>query len=126
MYEAGPWSGCPVSYPDPNNTIGLLELLRGSKPKLENLPVSVVVYEHLVRAGCMFFGTTTRRTLTRLHRQLHTLVGTLVGLTSAPVGVVSEGMVQDSITDHIDTARGNSSHLNFTCRMAIIFAEIAP
>ena len=46
-----------------------LELLRGSKPKLENLPVSVVVHEHLVRAGCMFFGTTTRRTLTRLHRQ---------------------------------------------------------
>ena len=36
-----------------------LELLRGSKPKLENLPVSVVVHEHLVRAGCMFFGTTT-------------------------------------------------------------------
>ena len=35
-------------------------------------------------------------------------------------------MVQDSITDHIDSARGNSSHLNFTCRMAIIFAEIAP
>ena len=29
-----------------------LELLRGSKPKLENLPVSVVVHEHLVRAGC--------------------------------------------------------------------------
>ena len=40
-----------------------LELLRGSKPKLENLPVSVVVHEHLVRAGCMFFRTTTRRTL---------------------------------------------------------------
>ena len=36
-----------------------LELLRGSKPKLENLPVSVVVHEHSVRAGCMFFGTTT-------------------------------------------------------------------
>ena len=45
-----------------------LELLRGSKPKLESLPVSVEVHEHLVRAGCMFFGTTTRRTLTRLHR----------------------------------------------------------
>ena len=45
-----------------------LELLRGSRPKLEILPVSVVVHEHLVRAGCMFFGTTTRRTLTRLHR----------------------------------------------------------
>ena len=45
-----------------------LELLRGSKPKLESLPFSVVVHEHLVRAGCMFFGTTTRRTLTRLHR----------------------------------------------------------
>ena len=38
-----------------------LELLRGSKPKLENLPVSVVVHEHLVRAGCMFFGTTVLR-----------------------------------------------------------------
>ena len=35
-------------------------------------------------------------------------------------------MVQDSITDHIDTARENSSHLNFTFRMAIIFAEIVP
>ena len=35
-------------------------------------------------------------------------------------------MVQDSITDHIDTARENSSHLNFTYRMAIIFAEIVP
>ena len=35
-------------------------------------------------------------------------------------------MVQDSITDHIDTARENWSHLNFTYRMAIIFAEIAP
>ena len=48
-----------------------LELLRGSRPKLESLPVSVVVtvHEHLVRAGCMFFGTTTRRTLTRLHRR---------------------------------------------------------
>ena len=45
-----------------------LELLRGSRPKLESLPVSVVVHEPLVRAGCMFFGTTTRRTLTRLHR----------------------------------------------------------
>ena len=45
-----------------------LELLRGSRLKLESLPVSVVVHEHLVRAGCMFFGTTTRRTLTRLHR----------------------------------------------------------
>ena len=51
-----------------------LELLRGSKPKLESLPVSVVVHEHLVRAGCMFFGTTTRRTLTRLHR--HSRAGT--------------------------------------------------
>ena len=47
-----------------------LELLRGSRPKLERLPVSVEVREHLVRAGCMFFGTTTRRTLTRLHRCL--------------------------------------------------------
>ena len=47
-----------------------LELLRGSRPKLESLPVSVVVHEHLVRAGCMFFGTTTRRTLTRLHRHM--------------------------------------------------------
>ena len=46
-----------------------MELLRGSRPKLESLPVSVVVHEHLVRAGCLFFGTTTRRTLTRLHRQ---------------------------------------------------------
>ena len=45
-----------------------LELLRGSRLKLESLPVSVVVHEHLVHAGCMFFGTTTRRTLTRLHR----------------------------------------------------------
>ena len=45
-----------------------LELLRGSRPKLESLPASVVVHEHLVRAGCMFFGTATRRTLTRLHR----------------------------------------------------------
>ena len=44
-----------------------LELLRGSRLKLESLPVSVVVHEHLVRAGCMFFGTATRRTLTRLH-----------------------------------------------------------
>ena len=44
-----------------------LELLRGSRPKLESLPVSVVVHEPLVRAGCMFSGTTTRRTLTRLH-----------------------------------------------------------
>ena len=41
-----------------------LELLRGSRLKLESLPVSVVVHEHLVRAGCMFFGTATRRTLT--------------------------------------------------------------
>ena len=32
------------------------------------MPVSVVVHEPLVRAGCMFFGTTARRTLTRLHR----------------------------------------------------------
>ena len=46
-----------------------LELLRGSRPKLESLPFSVVVHLLLVRAGCMFFGTTTRRTLTRLHRQ---------------------------------------------------------
>ena len=46
-----------------------LELLRGSRLKIESLPVSVVVHEHLVRAGCMFFGTTTRRTLTRLHRR---------------------------------------------------------
>ena len=45
-----------------------LELLRGSRPKPESLPVSVVVHEHLVRAGCMFIGTTKRRTLTRLHR----------------------------------------------------------
>ena len=45
-----------------------LELLRGSRPELEILPVSVVVQEHLVRAGCMLFGTTTRRSLTRLHR----------------------------------------------------------
>ena len=45
-----------------------LELLRESRPKLESLPVSVVVHQHLVRAGCMFFGTATRRTLTRLHR----------------------------------------------------------
>ena len=45
-----------------------LELLRGSRPKLESLPISVVVHEHLVRAGRMFFGTITRRTLTRLHR----------------------------------------------------------
>ena len=37
-----------------------------------------------------------------------------------------DAMVQDSITDHIDTARENWSHLNFTYRMAIIFAEIAP
>ena len=36
-----------------------LELLRGSRLKLESLPVSVVVHEHLVRAGCMFFGTAT-------------------------------------------------------------------
>ena len=56
-----------------------LELLRGSKPKLENLPVSVVVHEHLVRAGCMFFGTTTRRTLTRLHRPLVVLATVLIG-----------------------------------------------
>ena len=35
-------------------------------------------------------------------------------------------MVQDSITDHIDTGRENSLHLNFTYRVAIIFAEIAP
>ena len=45
-----------------------LELLRGSRPKLESLPVSVVVHEHLVRAGCVLFGTATRRTLTGLHR----------------------------------------------------------
>ena len=45
-----------------------LELLRGSRLKLESLPVSVVVHEHLVRACCMLFGTATRRTLTRLHR----------------------------------------------------------
>ena len=44
-----------------------LELLRGSRLKLESLLV-IVVHEHLVRAGCMFFGTATRRTLTRLHR----------------------------------------------------------
>ena len=47
-----------------------LELLRGSRLKLESLPVGVVVHKHLVRAGCMFFGTATRRTLTRLHRRL--------------------------------------------------------
>ena len=41
------------------------ELLPGSRPKIESFPFSVVVHEHLVRAGCMFFGTTTRRTLTR-------------------------------------------------------------
>ena len=35
-------------------------------------------------------------------------------------------MVQDSITDRIDTARENSSHLNFTYRMTIVFAEIVP
>ena len=46
-----------------------LELLRGLRPKLESLPVSVVVHEPLVRAGCTFFGTATRRTLTRLHRK---------------------------------------------------------
>ena len=51
-----------------------LELLRGSRLKLESLPVSVVVHEHLVRAGCMFFGTATRRTLTRLHRPYVTMV----------------------------------------------------
>ena len=67
-----------------------LELLRGSRLKLESLPVSVAVHEHLVRAGCMFFGTATRRTLTRLHRrrcmlcnirvqQLHMLHGTSSG-----------------------------------------------
>ena len=51
-----------------------LELLRRSRLKLESLPVSVVVHEHLVRAGCMFFGTATRRTLTRLHwRRLDSL-----------------------------------------------------
>ena len=42
------------------------------------------------------------------------------------LGFLHTSMVQDSITDHIDTARENSSHLNFTYRMAIIFAEIAP
>ena len=44
--------------------------------KLESLPVtsvSVAVHEHLIRAGCMFFGT-TRRTLTRLHRPRRQLV----------------------------------------------------
>ena len=46
-----------------------LELLGGLKAKLESLPVRVVAHEHLVRAGCMFFGTTMRRTLTRLHRR---------------------------------------------------------
>ena len=35
-------------------------------------------------------------------------------------------MVQDSITDHIDTAGNKSSHLNFTYRMTIILAEIVP
>ena len=39
--------------------------------------------------------------------------------------VFTKCMVQDSITAHIDTARENSSHLNFTYRMAISFAEIA-
>ena len=53
-----------------------LELLRGSRPKLESLPVSVVVHEHLVRAGCMFFGTATRRTLTRLHRTKTSTIST--------------------------------------------------
>ena len=48
-----------------------LELLRGSRAILESLPVSVVVHEPLVRAGCMFFGTATWRTLTRLHRQCY-------------------------------------------------------
>ena len=57
-----------------------LELLRGSKPKFENLPVSVVVHEHLVRAGCMFFGTTTRRTLTRLHRPQTVIHSGTVGI----------------------------------------------
>ena len=46
-----------------------LELLRGSSPKLESLPVRVVVHEHLIRAGSFFFGTATRRTLLRLHQQ---------------------------------------------------------
>ena len=66
------------------------------------------------------------------------LLKTLVACSSRQTEVCTAGfnsqgsvyiqltMVQDSITDHIDTARENSSHLNFTFRMAIIFAEIAP
>ena len=60
-----------------------LELLRGSRPKLEILPISVVVHKHLVRAGCMFFGTTTRRTLTRLHRQAGTAFADLLSAMEA-------------------------------------------
>ena len=59
-----------------------LELLRGSRLKLESLPVSVVVHEHLVRAGCMFFGTATRRTLTRLHRRT---ISSLPRSTTTPI-----------------------------------------
>ena len=33
-------------------------------------------------------------------------------------------MVQDSITDHIDTTQENSSHLNFTYRLAIILQRL--
>ena len=35
-------------------------------------------------------------------------------------------MVQDSITDHIDSAQENSSHLKFTNRRTIIFSESVP
>ena len=37
-----------------------------------------------------------------------------------------ESMVQDSITDYIDTAQENSSQLNVTYRMTIIFVQIVP
>ena len=71
-----------------------LELLRGSRLKLESLPVSVVVHEHLVRAGCMFFGTATRRTLTRLHRhrKLVRRTRSMHSRTRAPAKLVSTTM----------------------------------
>ena len=83
-----------------------LELLRGSRLKLESLPVSVVVHEHLVRAGCMFFGTTTRRTLTRLHRWSDLICSdqTRSGLERvqpcrAPAAEIGDRKQSDSYTD---------------------------
>ena len=47
-----------------------LDLLHGSRPKCESLPISAVVHEHFVCACCTFSGIATRQTLAWLHRPL--------------------------------------------------------